>query len=274
MADNLSERGGLAMARYVSGSRFGVNAALRVGVFLALTLGFPFIVYGLILATGAHRVGVASGALAAVAGVYLKPIIILVFVISLIGICWRRMRALGLPGFCGLLVPFLLLMDATYLLVVGAHWGTAFSLGTMHVGPPVFAMVAVATMMAMGLALPPSGDAASGQLFRILLWCSAALAVLLVVTALMTSSTIYWIKLVTVSFSGRPNPAALVPSKAAGFAYQIKPFVCVAYCAVIAFMTFLSRRASGQSPGGGEAEPHRPVLSPPGAPSAAAFGKR
>ena len=95
------------MGGYLTGSQFGVKVGWRVGIFLALTIGFPFIVYGLIVATGARGVGGASGALAVVAGVFLKPIIILGFVISLLSPCWQRMRSLGFPGFVGLLAPFL-----------------------------------------------------------------------------------------------------------------------------------------------------------------------
>ena len=95
-ADNLLEKEA-AMGGYMSGSQFGAKAGWRVGIFLALTIGFPFIVYGLIVATGARGIGGASGAVAIVAGVYLKPVIILGFVISLLSPCWARMRNLGFP---------------------------------------------------------------------------------------------------------------------------------------------------------------------------------
>jgi hypothetical protein len=111
------------MDRFMSGSQFGAKAGLRVGIFLALTLGFPFIVYGLVLATNARSVGGAAGALAVVAGIYLKPIIILGFLISLFSPCWRRMRSFGLPGLVGLLVPFLVLMDAMYFFGCGSALG-------------------------------------------------------------------------------------------------------------------------------------------------------
>ena len=57
------------MGGYMSGSQFGVKAGWRVGIFLALTIGFPFIVYGLIVATGARGVGGAAGAVVVAAGV-------------------------------------------------------------------------------------------------------------------------------------------------------------------------------------------------------------
>jgi hypothetical protein len=119
-----------AMGGYMTGSQFGVKVGWRVGIFLALTIGFPFIVYGLIVATGARGVGGASGALAVVAGTFLKPVIILGFVISLLSPCWQRMRSLGFPGFVGLLAPFLFLLDWPYFLAIGAHWG-AFSFGIL-----------------------------------------------------------------------------------------------------------------------------------------------
>jgi hypothetical protein len=89
------------MSGFLSGPQFGRKLAIRVGIFLALTLGFPFIVYGLVVATGASRVTGAVGALAVVAGVYLKPVIIGVFLISLVMPCWRRMRSLGLQPIGG-----------------------------------------------------------------------------------------------------------------------------------------------------------------------------
>src|SRR3954467_14751673 len=105
------------MGGYMTGSQFGVKVGWRLGIFLALTIGFPFIVYGLIVATGARGVGGAAGAVAVAAGIYLKPVIILGFVISLLPPCWKRMRSLGFPGFIGLLVPLLVLLDWPYLMI-------------------------------------------------------------------------------------------------------------------------------------------------------------
>lgn len=233
------------MDRYISGSQFGVKIGLRVAIFVGLTLGFPFIVYGLIMATNAHSVGGASGALAAVAGIYLKPIIILAFLVSLIGPCWRRMRSLGLPAFWGLLVPFLFLMDGTYLLIVGTHWGTAFALGIWEVSAPLFAMTALAMLIAMAFASPPSDHVASGQLLRCVKWVCSILAVLLIAVALLTSGRLYWLQL-TIAFSspgGHVSPF-LLPMKVGYYAQLLKPFVCTALAVGIAFMAFLSRRES------------------------------
>jgi hypothetical protein len=114
------------MTAFVSGSEFGRKAAVRIGIFLVLTLGFPFIVYGLIVATGARSIGGASGALAVVAGIYLTPVIVGAFILSMILPCWRRMRSLGLPSWWGLIIPLLFLMDGAALILIGAHWASRF----------------------------------------------------------------------------------------------------------------------------------------------------
>jgi hypothetical protein len=269
----------MAMSGFVSGSRFGIKVGLRVAIFVGLTVGFPFIVYGLILATNARSVGGASGALAAVAGIYLKPIIIVAFLTSLIAPCWRRMRSLGLSAFWGLLVPFLFLMDGTYLLVASAHWGTAFALGILAVSAPLFAMTALAMLVAMAFASRPSDDIASNELFRGIGWVCAVLAVLLVAIALSTSDMVSWFKLmIAVRSPGGQFSPSLLPTKAAYYAQLLKPLVCTAFCAAMMAITVLSRRQGSGNISGGNQPGGDPVKrSPPSAPintAGAAFGKR
>lgn len=265
------------MARYISGSKFGAKAGLRVGIFLALTLGFPFIVYGLVIATGAGRVGGASGALAVVAGIYLKPLIVLVFLLSLISPCWKRMRSLGLPALLGLLVPFLFLLDAPYLTLVGAHWGVAFSLAIWNVNAPVFAMTALVMMVAMALASPPPDGRTPGEHLGSALRIGAILTVLLAVIGSVIAGVTLWSMMWVWSIKPgiRPAPFPVLPSLLSQWAFVIKPFVCAAFCAAIAWMTFRSRRAgSGQAPGNGQTGMGRPVLSPPGTSTGVVFGRR
>jgi hypothetical protein len=265
------------MGRYMSGSQFGVKAGLRVAIFVALTFGFPFIVYGLVIATGAGRVEGASGALAVVAGIYLKPLIVLVFLLSLISPCWKRMRSLGLPAPLGLLVPFLFLLDAAYLTLVGTHWGVAFSLGVWKVNAPIFAMTSLAMLVAMTLASPPPDGRTPGEHLGNALRIGAILVVVLVVTASVIAGVTWWsvIRIWSMTPGSRPAPFPLLPSLLVYWAVVIKPFVCAAFCAAIVWMTFLSRKAgSGQAPGSGQADMGRPVLSPSGTSAGVVFGKR
>ena len=263
------------MGGYMTGSQFGAKAAWRVGIFLALTIGFPFIVYGLIVATGARSVGGASGALAVVAGVFLKPIILLGFAISLLSPCWQRMRSLGIPALAGLLVPLLFLLDWPFLLIAGAHWGVGFSLGILRVNLPWFAITALAMLVAMSLASPPD-DTLPSQ--RVATRVCAVLAILLAIIALVTAgaSSFYMARIWFVA-PGRSAPT-LIPANLGYWAFVLKPFVCAAFCAAMAAMTYLSRReSSGASPGGSEAGSNSMMRSPPsGSPGAprAVFGRR
>jgi len=258
------------MGGFVSGAQFGTKVGLRVAIFTGLTVGFPFIVYGLVLATNARAIGGASGALAVVAGIFLKPLIILGFLLSLIGPCWSRMRSLGLPAIWGLLVPFFFLMDGMFLLVAGAHWGVGFSLGILYVNAPLFAMTALAMLIALGFASPPSHDIGSGEALRRLGWICAILAILLIVIALMTSGARWWV-MATITLKSQGGQPLLLPFRLGHWAAVLKPVVCIAFCAFIAAMALISRRqGSGDRPGGSATSqaPAPPVAS------GVAFGRR
>jgi hypothetical protein len=263
------------MGGFMTGSQFGVKAGWRVGIFLALTIGFPFIVYGLVVATGANGVGGAAGAVAVVAGAFLKPVIILGFAISLLSPCWRRMRSLGFPGFAGLLVPLLFLLDWPFFLIVGAHWGVGFSLGILGVNLPLFAMTALAMLIAMSMASPPD-DRSPWQ--RIAVRICGILAIVLAVVALVMAgmSLLY---AATVWFAASAGRAPVLPfAKLVYLVVVIKPFVCAAFCVAMAAVTYLSRKEnSGHSPGGSETGGGPAMRSPPSTAAGAGpvvFGRR
>lgn len=263
------------MGGYMTGSQFGAKAGWRLGIFLVLTMGFPFIVYGLVVATGARSVGGASGAVAVVAGVFLKPVILLGFAISLISPCWQRLRSLGFPGFVGLLVPLLFMLDWPYLLIAGTHWGVGFSLGILQVKLPWFAITALAMLVAMSLAAPPD-NTSPGQ--RMAARICGMLMILLAIIALLTAgASLFYVAQVWFAAPGRPTPI-LLPARLGYWAFVLEPFVCAAFCAAMAAMTYLSRRESrGDSPGGSAAGSHPGLRSPTAAatgPSRAVFGRR
>jgi hypothetical protein len=271
-ADNLPKEEA-AMGGFMTGSQFGVKAGWRVGIFLALTIGFPFIVYGLVIATGARGVGGAVGALAVVAGIFLKPIILLGFVISLLSPCWQRMRSLGLPGFFGLLAPLLFLLDWPYLVVAGTHWGVGFSLGILKLNVPLFAITALAMLIAMALASPPDDDLQSQ---RVVVRICGILAIALFATALLTGGASLWVmgNLWFMPPGGKPTPI-FFPATLGYLAMVIKPFVCVAFCMAMAAMVYLSRRASsGDSPGGSESDGGQPRSPPSASSGRVVFGRR
>lgn len=261
------------MGGFMTGSQFGVKAGWRVGIFLALTIGFPFIVYGLVLVTGARSVGGAVGALAVVAGVFLKPIILLGFVISLVSPCWQRMRSLGFPGFFGLLAPLLFLLDWPYLVVVGTHWGVGFSLGILKLNIPLFAITALAMLIAMALASPPDESLPSQ---RVVVRICGVLAIALFAIALLTGGASLWVMANLWFMSPTGKPAGIFfPATLSYLAMAIKPFVCAAFCMAMAALVVLSRKEnSGDAPGGSDNGGSQVRSPPPASPGGVVFGRR
>jgi hypothetical protein len=264
------------MGGFLTGSQFGWRVAWRIAIFLVFTLGFPFIVYGIVLATGA-RAGGSSGAVAIVAGVFLKPVIIIAFLIAMISPCWRRMRSLGLPSYWGLLVPLLLASDYTYLFVVGNFWGASFSMGFLSVQAPLFAMTALVLMVSMSLAMPPSGDEPQGlSRFGIAGRIAAVLAIAMAVIGLVSLTyNGWWYWMIMSNRADQIFSTYGWVSKFFAVFWKAKPFVCVSLSALSLWLAVVSRRN-----GGGEAStPSRSRQLPPTALAAAGsshamFGKR
>jgi hypothetical protein len=232
------------MIGFLSGSDFGWKVAWRLGIFLVLTLGFPFIIYGIVLACGAHHVRGASGAMAVVVGVFLKPVIIVAFLIAMISPSWKRARSLGIFPLWGLMIPLLFAMDYTYLFAAGNFWGASFSMGILTVQTPMYAMTALVLIVAMVIAGPPSGDEPNGlsrfggpgQVFK-------TFAIVVLVVGLVTS--IYSALTYGMILFGRVEQ--LVPlnrsiSKYLLVFWKAKPFVCVVFSALALWIAFISRR--------------------------------
>ena len=251
----------------MSGSQFGVKVGWRVGNFLALTIGFPLIVHGLAVATGARDLDQVT----IFAGVLLKPVIILGFVLSLLSPCWRRMRSLGFPGFVGLLAPFLFLLDWHYFMVAGAAWGVGLSADIQKLTVPLFAMSALAMLVAMSVASPPDDRSPSQRMAGRI---GGALAIVLFAVALPTggAASIWFMS------PGDTLAPFILPAKQFHWALLIKPFVCAAFCAAMAVMVYLSQKeSSGPSPrgsetGGGPVMPSPPAVAPGS--SRVGFGRR
>lgn len=244
------------MAAFVSGSRFGWKVGLRLAIFAALIGGFPFIVFGLLLATNARSVAGASGALAVVAAIYLKPIIIVGFAVSMLAPCWQRMRSLDLPPYLGLVIPALFLFDWPFFMVFGSHWGAAFALGIARFGPPLYALTAVVLLLMLTFAAPRSDqDPPGAQRFGAAGVLGAVLAVAVVGLALI-STAMGSMAMVQV-MAQSPKQAVLVMrgmGPALHVIFVLKPYLCFFLCVIAGWLAYRSHR-------GGEID----GLSPPSA---------
>ena len=137
--------------------RFLTGAAIRIVLFAATIIGFPFILWAIGKATNCASVGGACGAVALTASMALKPVFFFIFVFSLIGISLRRARDTGLPASLGLIVPLLALGDISIGSLAGAHWSHAFAVGVLRPLPfPWFWLLALCAIVVLGVL--PSRD--------------------------------------------------------------------------------------------------------------------
>jgi hypothetical protein len=146
------------------------NAAL-----LALTLGWPFMLMTL---TRSRACAVDScGAVALVFSMYLKPLIYLGFVVSLVGPVLRRLRDVAVPRWYLIPLLLLLLQGGGFWLAASAPWSVAFVFGLSGgVTPVVLASFAFLTFFAF--ASPQYADIRSFRIPSMLLIASAALTAL------------------------------------------------------------------------------------------------
>ncbi|MCQ1850451.1 hypothetical protein [Neorhizobium galegae] len=139
------------MERWISGGQYAQRLGMRLGAFVVITLAFPFFVYGMIKVTGAGGVSGASGALALVLGIYLKPIIYLGFAYSTLRLSLNRTRTIGVSPLIGLCIPLLVLADLPFGITFGSFWAVGFSLGIMSSLLPASLLAAAIAVTTLSL---------------------------------------------------------------------------------------------------------------------------
>jgi len=73
-------------------------SALRLGLFIASVVGFPFLLMAIVVISNCRGIGGACGAVGLLAGTAFKPFAFVLFVFSFCGIAVRRARDAGMPG--------------------------------------------------------------------------------------------------------------------------------------------------------------------------------
>jgi uncharacterized membrane protein YhaH (DUF805 family) len=145
----------------LSRGRYARATAVRIGLFVAATLAFPFLLYAIIKSSNCGGIGGACGALGLVVSVYLKPPFYLLLVLSFIGITIRRVRDVGLPVALAAVVPVLMLGDVMFGMTFGGPWSLAFSFGVITQKLPSYLIMA---LMCIGfLCVAPSSDEGAGS---------------------------------------------------------------------------------------------------------------
>lgn len=230
------------MTAHFSGRQFGWAAAWRISLFLGVAFGLPL---GLCFLDRLN--GAAVTFAEAIAPITQSPIgvsLYLLFVLSLIRPSWRRMRALGLPGWSGLAVPLLLFADVPYLIVKPGSSAFGTSVGSLGGNVPLYIAMALGLIAAMTfLRAPAEGQRPFG---RFGLAGKGAL--------LMLAFVVFFLAQLIVSANlmryFQPRLEAGDPSvgwflsflKNSYWLFVINPYACFTFVALLAWCVVLSRR--------------------------------
>lgn len=140
-----------ALERLISGEQYLQSVGKRFGAFAVITLVFPLFVYVAIAISGARSVEGASGALALVLGIYLKPIIYLWFACSTLRISLKRAQTIGVSPMIGFCIPLLMLADLSFGVRFGSSWAVSFSLGIFSKSVPASLLTATIAIVTLSL---------------------------------------------------------------------------------------------------------------------------
>jgi len=232
------------MKAVLSGRQFGRQVAFRFCIFLALAVGVPLALYGIDRASGSDvRL---DEVVALVTATPIGLLLFFILVLSLIRPSWRRMKALGLPGWFGLIVPWLLLADFTYIVETQGGWG--FSSSTLDGRIPLHAITALGLIVAMACARPPENGSKGFSRFGLAGKVALALAVLISLRIIFHLGMANWLH-ATLSLGEEEAPSAIFMAlmKLSYWVYMIGPWACVLFLGATAWCVVLSRRDSGDA---------------------------
>lgn len=249
--------------RYVGQRAYAVSLAWRVGAFLLLTLGFPFIMV-LIMAVSDCRS--ACGAVMLVSGLALKPVIFLVFVGSITWITMARVCDLGVPRLLGLLVPVLLLTDWQFGVLLGVDWIVGFGIGGLFGAPYQFLSALLCMGFLVCITTHDDGGSAAER-FGAAGKLALTVTVLIVVAGLIRIAVV--VQAVSLTMSGEPGALiSMLPLlKTIGTPMQVTPFLVALQAGLFGYLIWRSRAGSNGRPA------LRQFVTPAGA-SVPSFGRR
>jgi hypothetical protein len=227
------------MKAVLSGQEFGRQVAFRFGIFLVLVVGAPFALYGIDRASRSDAR--LDEAVALVTATPLGLLLFFILVLSLVRPSWRRMKALGLTGWSGLFVPWLLLADFTYIVTTQGGWG--FSNSTLDGRIPLHAITALGLIVAMACARSLENGSEGFSRFGLAGKAAFALAVLISLRIVFHFGMANWLR-ATLSRGEDEAPSALfmVLIKSSYWVYMIGPWACVLFLGATAWCVVLSRR--------------------------------
>lgn len=231
------------MTSDLSGSQFGRQAAVRTAVFLVLMFGIPLLLYALDAAQDSDVTPIEAIRLttATPVGFYL----FVIFILSMIGPCWRRMRSLGLPGYWGLIVPLLLFADTPYFIAVRSEGPFGFSISTLDGRVPIYLLLALGIVSAMALARPPSPDDRASERYGFVGKGTVGLAVLILAVIAFNVGMANWFAIATQTLGSEDAPSDLLLQLTlkSYWVHVLNPYLCALFAVLTAWCVVISRRS-------------------------------
>lgn len=192
--------------RPLNGGRFAVTVVWRLAAFVALSLAGPWIAKTIQTTTECTGTDGACAAISVGTGALLRPLILLLLALALLRPCWRRMKAVGMWGLAGFLVPVLLLLDWRSLTAFGLNYvPVSFGLGVLNSGFPFFTTLALLIVCLLVLARSSAGR---DSLFRrhgivgVIGWIATFAAA--VAGAVSTALYLMWVQSIATVGMGSP----------------------------------------------------------------------
>lgn len=132
-----------------SGAQFARGLAWRNIALLSLTFGWPFLLAAIVDVSGCRGVGGACGAVAFVATIYLKPLVFIAFMLSLLPLTTCRLRDARLSYALVLPLGLILLVTIGFWIIASVPMSIGFWLGSIGQGVPGTVPASFACLLAL-----------------------------------------------------------------------------------------------------------------------------
>jgi hypothetical protein len=231
------------MTTEFSGKKFAWQAARRGAIFLLLLFGLPLALYAVDKINDPDTDVTLTEAIRLTTATPLGFYGYLLLLLSLVRPVWKRMKSLSLPGYLGLIIPFMMFADVPYFLAAHSTGIFGVSIGDPDGHLPPYLMTAVASIVAMIAAHPPPADEGGARRFGFVGAGAVALAVLILLGTAFIVGMANWLHFVqSLGPDEAPHPLFVPMFLSSAWVPILNPYVCALFVGLVAWCAVLSRR--------------------------------
>lgn len=179
----------------------------------------------------------------------LGPACYLLLILSMIRPSWRRMRALGLAGWWGLAVPFLLFADIPYLMATHSSSVLGSSIGAPDGSIPLYMMMALGLIAAMTFVRAPAEDERPFVRFGLAGKGAVLTFIFVFFFVIQFVGMAKWMKYLEPRLEAGDSPIGpfLVIVKNSYWLLVLNRYACFAFVALLAWCVAESRKRTGSA---------------------------